>query len=100
MNENTSGCLQSSQTPFLQEPLLQDVGLLGNQMGAESILQGTYENPNLSVFTQSYIHHLKQPKHVPTDHTLKTFDINDHIKGWSKAKKNLLRTTLLILLAL
>ena len=33
-----------------------------------------------------YIRHLQQPDHVQTNKTLKTFDIKDHVKGWSRAK--------------
>ena len=33
-----------------------------------------------------YVQHLKQPDHVSTDSSLKTFDINDHVRGWNRAK--------------
>ena len=87
ITENKSRFLQSKNSPFLTSPLLDEVGILGNLPAADQILQGQYHNPNIPDITQQYIECLKMPPHVKTDESLKTFDINDHIKGWSRAKE-------------
>ena len=86
--ENISRFLQSANTPFLQSPLLDDVGIVGNRPAADEILSGQYHNPSLSDLTNLYIQHLKRPDHVSIDESLKTFDIKDHIQGWCRAKSS------------
>ena len=87
MVENHTRFLQSQHCPFLSGPLFDDVGLLGDSSAAEDILNGTYSNNHIPTVTQQYITHLQRPAHVNTDETLRTFDINDHIRGWNKAKE-------------
>ena len=86
ITENTSRFLQSRNTPFLQEPLKSDIGMLSNTRKAEAILTGTYHNPLLSDSTQEYISELKQV--VPTHHQLCYFSLESHIRGWKKSKEN------------
>ena len=88
IGENTTRFLQSRNTPFLQDPLLSDIGILGDKHATESILKGEYTNSSCSRLTSTYIKHLKRPQNVHEDVTLSTFDINDHIKGWSRAKES------------
>jgi hypothetical protein len=45
MIENESKYRQASQTPFMQNPLLQDFGYLGIGHHADSVMQGTYQTP-------------------------------------------------------
>ena len=87
MFENQTRFLQAKNTPFLSPPLLEEVGLLGNSDAAEKILKGTYHHQDLHHMTNEYIKFLKMPSHIKTNETLKTFDINEHIKGWKKAKE-------------
>ena len=87
MFENNARFLQSKNTPFLFGPLFQDIGLLGDSTAASKILDGTYHNPDLPEVTQLYLKQLQRPVHVVTNEKLRTFDINDHISGWNKAKE-------------
>ena len=84
--ENRERFLQSSNTPFLTEPLLQQVGLLAEKQGAAQILRGTFDCKEQDVHTTNFISKLKQPDHVFTDPLLGTFGLQDHIRGWKKAK--------------
>ena len=45
INENDSQFSQSSDTPFMQPPLVNELGFLADTNIADQILQGTYEPP-------------------------------------------------------
>ena len=51
------------ETPFLQNPLLHELGYLADTVAAESILQGSFEPPaNIDKYTRAFLRELAIPK--------------------------------------
>jgi hypothetical protein len=84
--ENDARFSQSSNTPFLQEPLLSDFGLLGRPTTIEQVLKGTYEPPpTADPYAQLLLQFLHRPPGVPTFDMVVTMD--DFVHGWRRAKE-------------
>ncbi|CAB9523139.1 hypothetical protein SEMRO_1382_G267910.1 [Seminavis robusta] len=77
---NSTKYQQCMNSQFMQDPLLSELGYIGNTDTAEEILQGSYQcSPVLNQYTQAVIQHMRIPPglhvpqsiaHVPTpDHT-------------------------------
>ena len=61
-------------SPFLQEPLLSQIGQTATSINAQKILDGTYQPPsNISNATKEFIQHLQTP------HSIKLHKSNDPI---------------------
>ena len=86
IQENRTRFSQARNTPFLQKPLLDSVGLFAEKQGAEEILAGTFDCEGIDEMTEQFIAQLKQPEQAYTDPLLGTFSKADHIKGWKRAK--------------
>ena len=87
--ENERRFRQTSDTPFMIPPLVNEVGYLGNTEAAESILAGTYTPPpGTDKYAAKLIPHLKRPECIAND---KPVDISinkeRHIRGWRKCKE-------------
>jgi hypothetical protein len=53
---------QANATPFMNSPLLDDFGTLGNQRTIEKVLDGTYQCPDgVSEYTAKCIEELRKP---------------------------------------
>ena len=60
INENYNRFTQNATTPFIQSPLVEDIGFLAETKQAEAILQGTYHHPEeIDPFTKLLIQELK-----------------------------------------
>ena len=90
INENEAWFSQSSNTPFMQPPLCQDLGFLAETHSANQILQGTYQVPNnVDKYTKKMIAELKMPdaiRNQPT--TINHITIQEHIQSWKKQKES------------
>ncbi|MGL5934074.1 MAG: hypothetical protein ACRCZI_00475, partial [Cetobacterium sp.] len=81
----------SEQTPFMQEPLLQEFGYREPRQTHEQVLQGTYQiPPSCDRATAILIRGLARPA-VPHNTTIYTprqyISTEDHIKGWKKQRE-------------
>ena len=91
MNEGLRRFTQSSDTPFLQEPLISDIGFLATEEGVESILAGTYLNnrlpdaPPLDEMTMKFITALRRDPNIP-NLTTGFLTAQAHTFGWHKMK--------------
>ena len=87
LEELTNRFSQSKNTPFLQPPLLQEVGQMGFGPAREKILDGTYTTPQgTDPWAACLITQLAraQGNTVPPSTEL---NINEHISGWKKARE-------------
>lgn len=86
MNEGLRRFTQACDTPFLQSPLLDDIGLLATSPAADAILNGTYMIPaSTDIMTRKFIYQLRRDPDVPD---LPTGYINssENTAGWKKVK--------------
>ena len=69
IQENIERFSQSKDTPPMIEPLILDLGYLGNTIEAQSILDGTYQpSPNIDPYAKLLLQELRMPE--MSDHTL------------------------------
>ena len=89
INENDSRFSQSSDTPFMQLSLCEDLGFLAENDIANQILQGTYSVPaSLDIYTKKMIGELQTPPSICTQPTTcPTISTQEHIKSWRKQKE-------------
>ena len=91
MNEGRRRFTQSANTPFLQAPLLNEIGYLADLPGADTILDGTFfakrspDAPILDEITQKFIHELRRDPQVP-DLATGFLSAEAHRKGWRRMK--------------
>ena len=65
INENDACFSQSSDTPFMQPPLSDDLGFLADTTAADQILQGMYDIPaTVDKYSRKMIHELKMPSTI------------------------------------
>ena len=82
---------QAYNSPFVNEPLLSLVGLLGTGPAAENILNGTFQVPaSVDIHTANFIQHLQKPEciaqHSLPNHGLST---ESHCQGWRRMKSKI-----------
>ena len=78
---------QALNTPFLQDPILSDVGLLATQPAAEAILEGTYDTAYLvdDPILRKFIAELRRDPTLP-DLDAGFLSASEHIRGWKRMK--------------
>jgi hypothetical protein len=78
-------------TPFMNEPLYSDFGYSNDTPATKEVLEGTYQcPPGTDPYATMLITHLKRPEIPPDVHPYQprtSISIEDHVKGWKKAKK-------------
>jgi len=80
--------MKARGSPFLHQPLLQDVGLLGCREAAKSILEGTYQcAPDTDKYTKMFIEVLWWPL-VPLDTISSILNMEDFCTQWCKAHES------------
>ena len=82
---------QAYDTPFVNEPLLPLIGLLGLGPAVPSILDGTFTPPPaIDEYTKKFLSHLAMPECIRQQPPL-SFGIStaDHIQGWKKMKSKI-----------
>ena len=87
MNENENKYRQTQMSPFMKEPLLSDIGYLGNTKACEDILRGRYTVPEgVNIYTRELIHHMRS---LPLNHAPPIAEIPTHTftAGWKKMKE-------------
>lgn len=81
---------QARETPFASAPLLQLVGPIGTDIGAQQILDGTFIcPPGTDMWTQKLIKHLRyvpQASRIRNSFPLQLSAL-DHAAGWKKMKE-------------
>eukprot|EP00957_Ditylum_brightwellii_P151226 11515026-Ditylum_brightwellii.AAC.1 len=90
--ENRKKYLQSYGTPFVEEPLLTNMGLTGNRPAVQSILEGTHEpTDGVDDITKQYISQLQFPPDYvpPPDCPLTVEDHRYDLKHTPKSKSSL-----------
>ena len=88
MTEGYRRFTQSANTPFLQPPLLAQLGHLAESPTAEAILTGSYIPPNsMDEMTKKFITQLQRDPSIPDLHT-GYFTSAQHSAGWKKVRAN------------
>ena len=89
INENKQRFTQNSNTPFLNEPLVHDIGYLAENDAAEQILQGSYQPPpTTDKFTRALIQELSTPPCIQETGPITTvITPEDNKKAWQKQKE-------------
>ena len=90
INENDSRFSQSSDTRFMQPPLVNHLGYLAETPIADQILQGTYHPPeHLDKYTKKMIQELRMPDHLKNQpRTSATISTSEHIYAWRRQKES------------
>jgi hypothetical protein len=88
MIENEDRFSQSSDTPFMTQPLLSDFGYLADTAFTEQILQGTYQVPtDTDKYAALLLKELQKidSSKIPSIPT--TLTVEEHIDAWKKQKE-------------
>lgn len=90
LQENNRRFRQASNTPFLTNPLFEEVGPMGMGPGGEAILQGNFIIPEgTDPYAAQLIKHLAMTKEVKNAPPMEIgLDIQQFKRGWAKAKEN------------
>ena len=88
MQEGQRRFLQASNTPFLQNPLLHDIGFSAHQTTVDHILTGTYHVPHgVDPYTRKFIAELAMPPSVAQLPLISgVVSTADHIRSWKRMK--------------
>ena len=87
--ENSRRFSQTSSTPFMTSPLLEDFGYLAQGPAAVAVLDGSYvPPPGTDIHAQKLLLELKMDPAVAAAPPMKViFSIDQHTRGWRKAKE-------------
>jgi hypothetical protein len=79
----------TENTPPMQEPLLLDLGYLGDTAAADAILDGTYVCPaEVDEYTKDFLACLQHPLQVNPEASIRTSITKTDFQGyWKKAKE-------------
>ena len=86
MNENEARFSQSEDTPPMQPPLIQILGLMAENVAAEQILNGTWIPPDgVDQYATKLLLEMKRPPIVSSHGDLpNTIPLDDHVQGWRR----------------
>lgn len=90
IDENLSRFTQSEGTPPMMEPLLSDLGYLGDTTEADEILQGTYQPPaGTDYYAKLFLRELRMPDNVKL-HPMPQMDVTPegNRSAWLKQKES------------
>jgi hypothetical protein len=87
--ENSRRFSQTSPTPYMTWPLVEDFGYLAQGPATQAVLAGTYvPPPGTDIYARKLFPHLAMDPSVAAAPPMKiVFSIEDHIKGWRKARE-------------
>jgi hypothetical protein len=87
--ENKRRFLQTADTPFMVSPLLEDFGYLARGPATAAVLDGTYTPPpGTDPYAIKLLRELRMSPAVVASPPMKViFSVQDHIKGWRKARE-------------
>jgi hypothetical protein len=87
--ENDQRFSQSESTPPMVEPLISDLGYLGDTTAAEEILAGTYKIPSgIDQYTVKLINELRTLKVIRNSPLVAGYvSTEDHVYGWKQQKE-------------
>jgi exonuclease III len=88
MREGQRRFLQASNTPFLLEPLLHDIGFSAKQTTVDQILTGTYHIPDgVDEYTTKFIAELTMPSSIAALPTISGIvSTAEHVQSWKRMK--------------
>ena len=87
IEENTKRFTRAIEiSPFCQEPLLSQIGWLGEGPAVEEILAGTYEPPpETDEYTKLFLEHLKMPPEMENlPEITGEISVEEHQRGWKR----------------
>jgi hypothetical protein len=86
---NSSKYQQCNNSPFLQEPLLSDLGYFGDNPISANILDGTYvPQPDIDPHAALLLTHMKRPPSLsPNTSIPDTVSTEEHAGNWKRAKE-------------
>ena len=88
MHNNEARFRLTEDTPFMQEPLREEVGFLGATEAAQQMLAGTYVcPPGTDEFTQHFVDCLKQATWTSDDRIHTRITKEDYCNYWNKARE-------------
>jgi hypothetical protein len=87
--ENSQRFSQTSSTPFMTSPLVEDFGYLAQGPSTLAVLEGTCAPPpGTDIYTCKLLRQLQMDPHVAVAPPMKvTFSVEQHIQGWRKARE-------------
>jgi hypothetical protein len=87
--ENSRQFSQTSSTPFMTSPLLEDFGYLSQGPATAAVLAGTYIPPaGTDIYAKKVIKQLRMDPKVAAARPMKvTFSSDEQSEGWRKAKE-------------
>jgi hypothetical protein len=87
--ENSRRFSQTSSTPFMTSPLVDEFGYLAQGPATNAVLKGTYIPPlGTDPYAQKLLKELKMDSSVVAAPPMKViFSVDQHIKGWRKARE-------------
>jgi hypothetical protein len=87
--ENSRRFSQTSSTPFMTYPLVDEFGYLAQGPATNAVLQGTYiPPPGTDPYAKKILKELKMDSRVAAAPPMKVvFSVDQHIKGWRKARE-------------
>jgi hypothetical protein len=78
---------QCTGTPFMQSPLSDNFGYLGNQQAIDAVLDGSYQCPaNTLEYVKKFIAELKRPNVTNLPTVTGTATAKEHTQGWKHMK--------------
>ena len=81
---------QTRPTPFMQPPLVGELGYLAHSPAAEQIIAGTWETPEgTDQYSRELIKELKMPEAIQNKPPINLkISLEEHQRGWIKARAN------------
>lgn len=88
MIENKKKFRQTQQTPCMREPLRSALGLTGNTLAGQQILDGTYTPPaNTPQYTREFLLQLQKPPQLFAPPLQATMTTKEFQTGWKRMKE-------------
>jgi hypothetical protein len=86
--ENSQYFSQTTSTPFMTSPLVEDSGYLAQGPSTLAVLEGTYAPPpDTDIYACKLLRQLQMDPHVAAAPPMEvTFSVAQHIQGWRKAR--------------
>jgi hypothetical protein len=86
LDDNKRRYNQSSDTPFMVQPLAGEIGGTGDSIAADEILAGTYQIPaGVDKHARQLIRHLRQDENVPTYQV--EVDVEGYRRAWKRTRE-------------
>ena len=90
IDENDARFSQSSDTPFMQSPMVDILGHLADTPAAQQILDGSFiVPPEIDLYTRKMIRELRMPHSIQHSQPISSsISVDEHISSWRKQKES------------